>query len=309
MKRALIAAGTAAALGWTAVAATPVDAQQSKPTAQSSAQPMNAVERMIEDRIYVELAEEAWVGTDFKATVQDNIVTLNGTVPTAQTKQKILRIVRRTPGVFEVRDQLRVNPAVGAVRGGSPVADKDLAKLVAEKIAAAIPGAKAGEDWWFTGWRVEGQDRLWNLVVQADDGQVTLEGEVPRASIMRKAVEAAMQVQGVRSVSSDLEQEPVYYPYGYYRPYRGHYGYPAYGWWDSDPGYYLFYDASPHDFQGTHTMRGKVLSVDQQKGTVSLKSADGTFNLHFPPPALKDVQKGDQVIVQMGLRETTATKP
>jgi osmotically-inducible protein OsmY len=308
MRRALFAACTAAALGWTAVAATSVEAQPSKSTPQSAAKQMNATERMIEDRIYVQLAERAWVGADFKAAVQDNAVTLSGTVPTEQTKQRILQIVRRTPGVFEVRDQLRVNPAVGAARGGSPVADKDLAKMVAQKIAGAIPGAKAGEDWWFTGWRVEGQDRLWNLVVQANDGQVTLEGEVPRMSIMRKAVEAAMGVQGVRSVRSDLEEEPAYYPYGYRYPYWGYpYGYPAYGYgygW-GDPDYYVYYDPSPHDFQGTHTMRGEVLSVDQQKGMVSLKSSDGTFDLHFPPSALKDIQKGDQVTVQMGLRETT----
>jgi osmotically-inducible protein OsmY len=307
MRRVLIAACAAAVLGWTMVAATSVEAQQSQPGQQQ----MNATERMIEDRIYVQLAERAWVGADFKATVQDNAVTLSGTVPTAQTKQKILRIVRRMPGVLEVKDQLRVNPAVGAARGGSPVADKDLAKMVAERIAGAIPGAKAGEDWWFAGWRVEGQDRHWNLVVQADDGQVTLEGEVPRTSIMRKAVEAAMRVQGVRSVRSDLEREPAYS--GYYRPYRGYYpyyGYPAfgygYGW--GDPDYYVYYDASPHDFQGTHTMRGEVVSVDQQKGLVSLKSESGTYDLHFPPSALKDVEKGDKVTVQMGLRETTTTK-
>jgi hypothetical protein len=52
-------------------------------------------------------------------------------------------------------------------------------------------------------------------------------------------------------------------------------------------------------------MRGEVVSVDQQKGMVSVKSSDGTVDLHFPPSALKDIQKGDRVTVQMGLRETT----
>jgi osmotically-inducible protein OsmY len=311
MTRALFTAGAAAALIGTGVGSTSLEAQQSTPQAvsqqmQPGRQQMNPTERMIEDRIYVQLAERAWVGNDFKALVQGNEVTLSGTVPTEQTKQRILRIVRRTPGVFEVRDRLRVNPAVGAARG-SAVADMDLAKMVAQKIAGTIPDAKAGEDWWFTGWRVEGKDRMWNLVVEADAGEITLEGEVPRASIMRKAVEAAMQVEGVRSVRSDLEQEPTYYPYGRSRypswGYYPYYGHPALGYGDPDD--YSLSESSPHDFQGTHTLRGEVLSVDRQKGTMSLRSGDGTFDLRFPPSALKDIEKGDQVSVQMGLRETS----
>jgi osmotically-inducible protein OsmY len=56
-----------------------------------------------------------------------------------------------------------------------------------------------------TGWRVEGPDNRWNFVVQADNGDIWLEGEVPRYSVIREAINAARQVSGVRSVRSQLE--------------------------------------------------------------------------------------------------------
>lgn len=160
----------------------PVAAQQPRPQAA----PMNAAERMLEDHLYVRLAEGAWVGGDFKATVNQGVVTLSGTVPTEKSKQKMLRIARQTAGVTELRDQLRVDPAVSAERAGrSPVKDSELARQVAQKIAGAITGAKAGDEWWSSGWRVEGPDGRWRTTVDADNGVVTLEGDVPYNSIVR----------------------------------------------------------------------------------------------------------------------------
>lgn len=271
-------------------------AQQSQQNQQS--QRMNASEKMLEDQIYVRLAERAWAGSDFKATVNQGVVTLSGTVPTEQTKQKILRLTRRTPGVMEVRDQLRVNPAVGALRGGSTVPDAELSKRVAQKIAATLTGAKAAEDWWFTGWRVEGQDRMWTMIVQAEDGAVTLEGEVPYNSTIRKAVDAALDVQGVRSVRSEIELEPAYYPY-----YR--YGYPyAYRYGYYDPDYFVYYDASrdAHDFKGVQTLTGEVTKIDPQKGMLTLKTDRGSFDLSFPPASLQGVKQGERINVQLGFR-------
>jgi hypothetical protein len=109
-----------------------------------------------------------------------------------------------------------------ARRKPSTISDRELAKQVAQEIAASIKGAKAGEDWWFDGWRVEGQSNRWNLVVDVTDGHVILEGEVPNVDTIRKAVEAAADVTGVVTVDSDLEL-PGFYGYWGYHP-RASYG-------------------------------------------------------------------------------------
>ena len=276
----------------------PAAAQQPRPQAPQ----MNAAERMLEDQLYVRLAERAWVGGDFKATVNQGVVTLSGTVPSEQSKQKMLRITRQTAGVTELRDQLRVDPSVSAQRDGrAPVGDSDLSKRVAQKIASAITGAKAGEEWWFSGWRVEGPDRHWNTTVEADNGAVTLEGDVPYDSIVRKSVEAALHVPGVRSVRSEITIERTsgrYSPYYGYGPYAYGYGYGGYG-------YPYAYDTTRdvHDFRGFHAMTGEVTTIDQQKGTVTLKTDTGTFDLHFPPAFLQNVKQGSTITVELGLRD------
>jgi type IV secretion system protein TrbL len=56
------------------------------------------------------------------------------------------------------------------------------------------------------------------------------------------------------------------------------------------------------DFSGRHTMEGEVTRVDQTKGTLSLKTAEGMMDLHFPPSALSNVKKGDHVAVELALK-------
>jgi hypothetical protein len=84
-------------------------------------------------------------------------------------------------------------------------------------IAADIAGAKAGKDWWFEGWRVEGLDNDWNLIVQVDEpGRAVLDGELPQLDLIRIAIEAAVKIAGVQRLDSNLEIEPrrygPYYP-------------------------------------------------------------------------------------------------
>jgi hypothetical protein len=56
------------------------------------------------------------------------------------------------------------------------------------------------------------------------------------------------------------------------------------------------------DFSGRHTMEGEVTKVDQNKGKLSLKTAEGTLDLHFPPSALANVKKGDHVTVELAMK-------
>jgi hypothetical protein len=59
------------------------------------------------------------------------------------------------------------------------------------------------------------------------------------------------------------------------------------------------------EFKGRHTMEGEVTRVDPTKGTMSLKTAEGTMDLHFPPSALANVKKGDRVAVELALKPAT----
>jgi hypothetical protein len=56
------------------------------------------------------------------------------------------------------------------------------------------------------------------------------------------------------------------------------------------------------DWQGRHTMTGEVTKINQRKGTFSLKTADGTLDLHAPPDVLANVKKGDQMAVEIAVR-------
>ena len=93
-------------------------------------------------------------------------------MPSEADRRRALRIVRRTTGVNEVRDQLRVNPSL--LTTAPAIADTELSQRVAMQIARTIDGAKAGEDWWLEGWRVEGRDGDWTMVVTSNQGNVTL---------------------------------------------------------------------------------------------------------------------------------------
>jgi hypothetical protein len=62
------------------------------------------------------------------------------------------------------------------------------------------------------------------------------------------------------------------------------------------------------DFKGRHTMSGEVTKVDHQKGTLSLKTHEGTLDLHFPPASIKDVKQGDQISVQMAVKPGRAMR-
>ena len=193
------------------------------------AEPVAAFARLLEDRVFARLAQRDALA-DIDVTATRDIVTLTGTVAREHAWRRAPRIARQTPGVRDVEDRLEVRPPDARQ---SRVADSVLAQRVAEEIVAAIPRAKAGADWWSAGWRVEGEDNGWSFVVESDGGAVTLQDNVRRYDILRKAVEAARAVDGVRNVRSGLEVEPFYSfdPYFYGYRYGYPYGYPefAYG--------------------------------------------------------------------------------
>lgn len=195
---------------------------------------------VLEDLLVIRLAERSNLTRVIDAEVEEGVATLSGKVPDKDAERRALRIARATPGIMSVRDEISIDSSMTRTVSETErkIDEKTLVKQVAQKIAARIAGAKAGEDWWFAGWRVEGPYNAWNLVVEVDDpGYVVLQGDVPSLDIMREAVEAAAQVPGVRAVDTDMELErflagyyyPYMYPYAYF-PYYRPYPFGPYAW-------------------------------------------------------------------------------
>jgi hypothetical protein len=68
--------------------------------------------------------------------------------------------------------------------------------------------------------------------------------------------------------------------------------------------------AAKGEAKGHHSMTGEVTKVDSKKGWVDVKTPEGSMKLHFPPEALQNVHKGDNVTVELGLtRVAAAAKP
>jgi hyperosmotically inducible protein len=282
------------------VAAEAAEEQSSKRSSVSG----RSLDALVEDVVLVQLAETAWVGDDFDVRAKDGVVTLTGTVPSEATKARIGRIARGTIGVTDVRNELRVDPSVALA--ASSADDDELARRVALQIAAALPDAKTGEDWWFDGWRVEGPDKVWSFVIQTQNGRVYLDGDVSRLLIKRKAIDAARQTPGVQSVRSDLELDRLdaRYPYGPFArhlyslnaPYASHpYAY--------DPEYFVYdFDAVPPEPAASIT--GRVMYVDRQSGRLTLQTDSRTMQMSLPPSALKGVQRGEHLMLQVDIAES-----
>ena len=201
----------------------PRQTEQQEPTLRQ----MHAAD-MSADLIVMRLAGASTFYRGMEVKVDEGVATLSGRVPSQAAKRRALRIVRRTPGVYSVHYQLTVDSSLAKVEPTS-INQLELMEKVAKSIAADIAGAKAGKDWWFEGWRVEGPDNDWNLIVQVDEpGRVVLDGELPQLDLIRKAIEAAVKVSDVQRLDSNLEIDPRRYR-PYYYPHRySQYHHPAY---------------------------------------------------------------------------------
>jgi cold shock CspA family protein len=58
--------------------------------------------------------------------------------------------------------------------------------------------------------------------------------------------------------------------------------------------------------RGQHKMMGEVTKIDSTKGMVTLKTDEGSMDLHFPPSALQGIKEGDRVEVQLAIRPAGA---
>ena len=56
----------------------------------------------------------------------------------------------------------------------------------------------------------------------------------------------------------------------------------------------------------TRTTRGEVTTINESRGTFTLKTADGEHDLRLPPTAVKGIKKGDHVVVRLVVHEAGA---
>jgi hypothetical protein len=152
------------------------------------------------DTVLVRMARNpALAGSKIRVSTRNGTVTLTGTVPSDAARLRAEQIAMKTPAVTAVRNQLTVNQAIAA--RAQNVSGADLSRQVAQTLAQQFPKAQAREDM-VNGWQVQGPNYLFD--VEADEGIVTLEGSVPTANAIVRAVTAARDVPGVRAVNTEL---------------------------------------------------------------------------------------------------------
>src|SRR5262245_19999552 len=53
---------------------------------------------------------------------------------------------------------------------------------------------------------------------------------------------------------------------------------------------------------------GTVEEIDHSKGTLALNSRSGTLRLHFPPPSIGEIKKGDTITAWLAIAKAAAAK-
>jgi hypothetical protein len=180
-------------------------------------------DQMLADLVYLRLAVSPLLaGARFRVEAEAGTMILAGTVATETVRRRAVRIVLWTPGVLGIRNHLTVNPML--VPSLIPqIEDSVLAKRIALRLATNLfTRPHAGPERVF-GSVVEGPE--WGFDVEVDNGMVTLAGTVPGFADIRRAVQGARSVPGVRSVRSRLsisakhaEFAPPFHSYGLFPP-------------------------------------------------------------------------------------------
>jgi len=139
---------------------------------------------------------------DIRREVKRGMVTLRGVVPTAESADRALRIAAWTPGVRGVCAAVTVDPTIATPQDLPRPADAVVAEEVARTLVREFfPGTRLHSSvlW---GWQINGG--WWGFDVDVDGGDVVLSGSVPTVPHVRRVVESARAVPGVRSVRSLL---------------------------------------------------------------------------------------------------------
>jgi osmotically-inducible protein OsmY len=130
-------------------------------------------------------ADDPDSATTVGVIVRSGVVTLRGTVRDARAKTQALADARRTAGIKEVIDELKIDPRGSRIQGR--ISDFTLAA----RITTAI-GTEVG---------------LNHMRVRVSDGVATLSGTAPDAKLKETALAAARGTTGVRNVVDRIRVE------------------------------------------------------------------------------------------------------
>lgn len=187
---------------------------------QQMQQMMMPQDDLIQSRVEVRLARSGSLrGTDINVDVEDRVATLSGTVGSEQEQEQAIRMAHRVAGVKDVKSNLNIDKEAVDQRRKVEVDDNTLQQQVAEKLAnETFPRAEVDEGLFGT---VEVDGYAWEFEVEADDGVVTLEGDVDSYQDIHEAVSAVRTIAGVKAVNAELRvnYDSHYLPYyrSYYR--------------------------------------------------------------------------------------------
>jgi osmotically-inducible protein OsmY len=175
--------------------------------------------------------EDVLSGSNIDVDVKNGVVTLQGTVPSEAGRARAIAEAKKTDGVKNVIDQLRIAPAMDhgkmdhaqdkvahtADKAGDKMAktaDKAEDKMdkAGDKSASAMKKTgRAIDDGWIKSKIYAQYMADWNTVlndsdidVDVDNNVVTLNGTVKSAAAKAKAVSVAKATDGVKSVIDNL---------------------------------------------------------------------------------------------------------
>ena len=157
--------------------------------------------------------EDVLSGSNIDVDVKDGVVTLQGTVPSEAGRARAIAEAKKTDGVKNVVDQLKIAPAHS---GGTMDKAQDKTAKAADKAedktaSAAKKTGRAIDDGWIKSKIYAQYMADWNTVLNDSDidvdvqnNVVTLNGTVKSAEAKAKAVSTAKATDGVKSVVDNL---------------------------------------------------------------------------------------------------------
>ena len=164
--------------------------------------------------------EDVLSGSNIDVDVKNGVVTLQGTVPSEAGRARAIAEAKKTDGVKNVIDQLKIAPAHA---GGKMDKAQDKAAKTADKAedkmdkagdktaSAAHKAGRSIDDGWIKSKIYAQYLADWNTVLNDSDidvdvanGVVTLNGIVKSPEAKAKAVSTAKATDGVKSVHDNL---------------------------------------------------------------------------------------------------------
>ena len=158
--------------------------------------------------------EDVLSGSNIDVDVKDGVVTLQGTVPSEAGRARAIAETKKTDGVKNVVDQLKIAPAhsAGKMDKAQDKTAKAADKAEDKTASAANKTGRAIDDGWIKSKIYAQYMADWNTVlndsdidVDVNNNMVTLNGTVKSAEAKAKAVSIAKATDGVKGVKDNLK--------------------------------------------------------------------------------------------------------